>query len=326
MFAGEAASLIAEPEPFASSGLIAPDVLRFQVLARERGCDPGPFTLDPLEAAANVCAGRGVALMAVPVPFGQYVPGDSAGPPARPAREAGARGGVLGPALQRPGVGRLRRRCHRRRWSRSRLSEVPLRIALRGLRAVSLLLAFTLVANALRWRPEAALVPARTGRRRRGGSGVGLFFVVRIVLLVVGTSLLTLTTSPVALTDALARVMGPLRAVRVPVDDIATMFSIALRFIPTTAEEAEKIVVAQSARGAVFDEGGLIRRAKAWVPVLVPLFVNLFRRADDLAVAMESRCYTGVGRTRLHEPRMRSADWIALVLGVTGALATAILF
>jgi energy-coupling factor transport system permease protein len=154
----------------------------------------------------------------------------------------------------------------------------------------------------------------------------GAFFVVRIVLLVVGTSVLTLTTSPVALTDALSSIMAPLRAVRVPVDDAAMMFAIALRFVPTTAEEAEKIIVAQTARGAVFDEGGPITRARAWVPVLVPLFVNLFRRADDLAVAMESRCYTGSGRTRLRELRMRNADWIVLAVGVTAALVAAILW
>jgi energy-coupling factor transport system permease protein len=205
-------------------------------------------------------------------------------------------------------------------------SRVPLRIALRGLRAVALLLVFTLLANALRWRPDEALVRVGPLGLDSAGLSTGMFFVARIVLLVVGTSLLTLTTSPVALTDAMSRIMGPLRAVRVPVDDIATMFSIALRFIPTTAEEAEKIVVAQSARGAVFDEGGPVRRAKAWLPVLVPLFVKLFRRADDLAVAMESRCYTGIGRTRLHEPRMRFSDWTVLCSGVTLAVAAAILF
>jgi energy-coupling factor transport system permease protein len=113
--------------------------------------------------------------------------------------------------------------------------------------------------------------------------GRGAFFVARISLLVLGTSLVTLTTSPVALTDALSQLMRPLRHVGVPVDDVAMMFSIALRFIPTTAEEADRIVTAQSARGARFDEGGPIRRAKAWLPVLVPLFVNLFRRADNLA-------------------------------------------
>jgi energy-coupling factor transport system permease protein len=159
------------------------------------------------------------------------------------------------------------------------------------------------------------------------GAGLarGAYFAVRIVLLVLGTSVVTLTTSPVALTDALSRLMRPLGFAGVPVDDIAMMFSIALRFIPTTAEEADKIVVAQTARGARFDEGGPVRRAKAWVPVLVPLFVNLFRRADDLAVAMESRCYTGVGRTRLHVLRMRAVDWVVLSLGVTATLAAVIL-
>ena len=103
------------------------------------------------------------------------------------------------------------------------------------------------------------------------------------------------------------------------------MFSISLRFIPTTAEEAEKIVVAQTARGATFDQGGPVKRARAWIPVLVPLFVNLFRRADSLAIAMESRCYTGRGRTRLYESRMRAADWMVLGTAVTFAAATAIL-
>jgi energy-coupling factor transport system permease protein len=142
----------------------------------------------------------------------------------------------------------------------------------------------------------------------------------------VGTSLLTLTTSPVALTDALSRLMRPLSFLRVPVDDVATMFAIALRFIPTTAEETEKVVVAQTARGAVFDEGGPVRRAKAWMPVLVPLFVGLFRRADELAIAMESRCYTGVGRSRLHESRMRATDWTALLAGVILCALAAVFF
>ncbi|NTU71009.1 MAG: energy-coupling factor transporter transmembrane protein EcfT [Coriobacteriia bacterium] len=263
--------------------------------------------------------------MAVPVPFGQFVPGDSAVHRLDPRVKLGLtaaysialfafdgwKGFVVAAVLVVLAVG---------------LSRVPLRLALRGLRAVSLLLAFTLVANAVRWQPvEAALRLGPLGISL-DGLMTGAFFVVRIVLLVVGTSLLTLTTSPVALTDALSRVMRPLRIVRVPVDDVATMFSIALRFIPTTAEEAEKIVVAQSARGAVFDEGGPVRRAKAWVPVLVPLFVSLFRRADRLAVAMESRCYTGAGRTRLHEPVMRGTDWLVLATGVTVATMTAILF
>ena len=262
--------------------------------------------------------------MAVPVPFGQYVPGESAVHRLEPRAKLGLAvlytvllftasgwGGFAVAAVLAIGA--------------IALSRIPVRLALRGLKPVALLLAFTLAVNALRWRPPAALVRLGPLAIDRAGLATGLFFVARIVLLVTGTSLLTLTTPPVALTDALARLMRPLRVVHVPVDDIATMFSIALRFIPTTAEEAEKIVVAQTARGAVFDEGGPIRRARAWVPVLVPLLVNLFRRADDLAVAMESRCYTGVGRTRLHEPRMRAIDWAVLAVAVFVTIATAIL-
>ncbi len=205
------------------------------------------------------------------------------------------------------------------------LSGVPVRLALRGLRPVAWLLVFTLVANSLRLDVSDPLVSV--GRVGIDSEGLlsGCYFAVRIIALVLGTSILTLTTSPIALTDALTRIMAPLRHVRVPVDDIAMMFSIALRFIPTTAEEAEKIVVAQTARGAVFDQGGPVKRARAWVPVLVPLFVNLFRRADDLALAMESRCYTGSRRTRLHMPMMRPADWIVLATGVGVAVLAVVL-
>jgi energy-coupling factor transport system permease protein len=205
------------------------------------------------------------------------------------------------------------------------LSRVPARLALRGLRPVALLLLITVAMNALRWSPVDALASVGSLGVSRIGLMTGLFFATRIVLLVTGTSLLTLTTSPVALTDALSRLMVPLRPLRFPVDDVAMMFSIALRFIPTTAEEAEKIVVAQAARGARFDEGGMLRRARAWVPVLVPLFVNLFRRADSLALAMESRCYTGQRRTRLHVSRMRFSDWAVLALGVAVAGCATIL-
>lgn len=206
------------------------------------------------------------------------------------------------------------------------VSRVPWRIASRGLRPVVWLLLFTLLANGLRWRPDDAWIAIGPLGVDAEGLARGGFFAARILLLVLGTSLLTLTTSPVALTDAISLLLGPLRVVRVPVDDIAMMMSIALRFMPTTAEEAERIVVAQSARGARFDSGGLLARARAWVPVLVPLFVNLFRRADDLAIAMESRCYRGFGRTRLREPRMRPSDWVALGSGVLFAAAVAVLF
>jgi len=262
--------------------------------------------------------------MSVPVPFGQYVPGTS------PVHLLDARVKLV---LVVAYVTMLFGATDWRGLTVAvaavlgalAMSGVPFRLAARGLKPVAMLLAFTLLANALRLdAPDALISVGRLGVDTQGLRD-GIFFVVRIVALVLGTSLLTLTTSPVALTDALTRLMAPLRVVRVPTEDIAMMFSIALRFIPTTAEEAEKIVVAQTARGAVFDQGGPIRRARAWVPVLIPLFVNLFRRADDLALAMESRCYTGSGRTRLHAPAMRPTDWAVLFIGVTLSIAASIL-
>lgn len=263
--------------------------------------------------------------MAVPVPFGQYVQADS------PVHRLDARSKIGITAaytlslflidswwgLAVLGVFAL---------AAIRIANVPLSLAARGLKPIAWLLAFTLIINALlpAQRSE-ALVELGPLVIDSAGLARGLFFSARILLLVLGTSLVTLTTSPVALTDALSQLMRPLAVVRFPVDDAAMMMSIALRFMPTTAEEAERIVVAQTARGARFSEGGLFARARAWLPVLVPLFVRLFRRADDLAVAMEARCYRGEGRTRLREPHMRVADWASLTLGVTFVTVVAIL-
>jgi energy-coupling factor transport system permease protein len=265
-----------------------------------------------------------VAALPVAVPFGQYVQGDS------PVHRLDTRVKILVTMLFTVTLFILGS------WSglavaaviavsAIALSTVPWRVALRGLKPVAWLLAFTLIANGLRWRPDEALLMLGPFGVDADGLRTGAFFAVRILLLVMGTSLVTLTSSPVALTDALSLLLGPLRPLRVPVDDIAMMLSIALRFMPTTAEEAERIVVAQTARGARFDKGGIVTRARAWVPVLVPLFVNLFRRADDLAVAMESRCYRGKGRTRLREPHMRTADWAVLAGAVVVAAAMVIL-
>ncbi|PKQ09993.1 MAG: transporter [Actinobacteria bacterium HGW-Actinobacteria-9] len=196
------------------------------------------------------------------------------------------------------------------------VSRVPVRLALRGLKAISFLLVFTLAAHALRWNP-ATVTLFRIGPLGVDGPGLltGAYFASRVVLLVAGTSLLTLTTSPVELTDGLERLMRPLGRIGIPVGELAMMLTIALRFIPTTAEEAEKIVMAQAARGAKFDSGGPVRRARAYVPVLVPLFVGLFRRADELATAMESRCYHGgPHRTRLRISELTATDWNAMVL------------
>ncbi len=262
--------------------------------------------------------------MSVPVPFGQYVPGDS------PVHRLDSRvkiattvtltvalfsvGGWFGLGVVALVVA-----------AGVALSRVPWRVAVRGLKPVMWLLVFTLVANGLRWRADEAVAAVGPISLSPTGLLTGLFFAPRIILLMLGASLVTLTSSPVALTDALGSIMRPLARVRFPVDDVATMFSIALRFIPTTAEEAERIVVAQTARGAVFDKGGPLRRARAWVPVLIPLFVRLFRRADSLAVAMESRCYTGQGRSRLRELIMRPTDWTVLIASVAFSAAVAFL-
>ena len=141
--------------------------------------------------------------------------------------------------------------------------------------------------------------------------------VLRIVLLITGTFLLTYTTSPIALTDGLELLLNPLKKLRFPVHEMTIMMSMALRFIPTLIEETDKIMSAQKARGADFETGSLMERAKALLPVLVPLFVSAFRRADELAVAMESRCYHGgEGRTRMKQLILKGRDYIALALGV----------
>ena len=141
--------------------------------------------------------------------------------------------------------------------------------------------------------------------------------ILRIVLLIAGTFLLTYTTSPIALTDGLERLMSPLKRIGVPVHEMTLMMSMALRFIPTLIEETDKIMSAQRSRGADFETGNLIRRAKALLPILVPLFVSAFRRADELAVAMESRCYHGgEGRTRMKQMKLQSIDAFAVALGV----------
>ena len=140
---------------------------------------------------------------------------------------------------------------------------------------------------------------------------------LRIILLIVGTFMLTYTTAPIALTDGLELLLNPLKKIKVPVHEMAMMMSMALRFIPTLIEETDKIMSAQKARGADFETGSLMQRAKALLPILVPLFVSAFRRADDLAVAMESRCYHGgEGRTRMKQLTMQGIDAGAFVLGV----------
>lgn len=151
-----------------------------------------------------------------------------------------------------------------------------------------------------------------------------VFIALRLILLIMATGLLTLTTSPMQLTDGMEGLLAPLKKLHFPVHEMAMMMSIAMRFIPTLIDETDRIMKAQTARGADFDSGNIFKKATNMVPLLVPLFVGAFKRADELALAMEARCYRGgEGRTRLHVPKMRRADWLALLL--TGCLCTVLI-
>lgn len=150
------------------------------------------------------------------------------------------------------------------------------------------------------------------------GISTAIFMIVRITCLIVGMSLLTYTTSPIVLTDAIERLLSPLKKIKLPVHELAMMMTIALRFIPTLIEETDKIMSAQKARGADLDTGGLLKRAKALVPILIPLFVSAFKRANELAMAMECRCYRGGdGRTKLRQLKAQPVDYMVALLMLT---------
>lgn len=152
----------------------------------------------------------------------------------------------------------------------------------------------------------------------REGISTAVFMIVRIVCLIIGMSLLTYTTSPIVLTDAIERLLSPLKKIKLPVHELAMMMTIALRFIPTLIEETDKIMSAQKARGADLDTGGLMKRAKALIPILIPLFVSAFKRANELAMAMECRCYRGGdGRTKLRQLKAQTMDYMITLLMLT---------
>ncbi|MDI6771969.1 MAG: energy-coupling factor transporter transmembrane component T [bacterium] len=205
------------------------------------------------------------------------------------------------------------------------LGQIPLGYALRGLRPIAVLLLLTVFLNTFFGGGEGGrtlfqagpLVATEEGFRR------ALFVGLRFILLVTAATLLTFVTSPVELTDGLEWLLRPFRRVGVPAHELAMMMSIALRFIPTLLEETEKIMKAQMARGAEFGQGSILRRARAFVPVLVPLLISAFRRSEELALAMEARCYRGgEGRTRMKELRWRITDLVAgaLVIAVSTVL------
>lgn len=198
------------------------------------------------------------------------------------------------------------------------VSRIPAKFVIRGLRPVLFIALLTFLLNAL---VTPGLPLARLGPLvlTREGLYQGFFLVWRLVLLVLITSFLTLTTPPVVLTDGIESLLRPYRRLGVPAHELAMMMTIALRFIPTLLEETEKIMKAQMARGADFESGNIIQRAKNLIPLLIPLFVSAFRRADELAVAMEARCYHGGdNRTRLKELHYNTGDY--LVYGFSGLM------
>ncbi len=196
------------------------------------------------------------------------------------------------------------------------ISRIPLRIVLRSMRSILFIILFTSVINIFATRGEHLLLSWGWINIYEEGLWNALFMVLRIAALIIGTGIfLTYTTTPVALTDALERLLSPLKKLKVPVHDFAMMMTIALRFIPTLSEETERIMNAQRARGSNFSTGSLLKRAKALVPILVPLFVSAFNRAFELAAAMECRCYHGgEGRTQLKVLRYSAKDFVAILL------------
>ena len=205
------------------------------------------------------------------------------------------------------------------------ISKVPVKYIIKGLRPMLYILIFTAIINLFMTGGETVLwqAPFWQGLKiTKEGILNATQMILRLVFLVIGTSLLTLTTTPLMLTDGIENLLKPFNAIKVPSHEIAMMMTIAIRFIPTLSEETEKIIKAQKARGADFESGNLLKRTKAMVPILVPLFISAFKRADDLAIAMDSRCYnSGKKRTRMKVMKMTWIDAVAAgVMAVFSAL------
>jgi len=194
------------------------------------------------------------------------------------------------------------------------MSRVPLRYILRGMKPVMIIICFTLIVN-LFTIPGEVIAHIWKFTITMEGVRTAAFMGIRLTLLIIGSSLLTFTTRPIHLTDGIESLLSPFKKVGLPAHELAMMMSIALRFIPTLLEETDKVMKAQQARGADFETGNILRRAKALIPILVPLFISAFRIAQDLAMAMEARCYgSGIKRTRMNEIRFDRRDVIATII------------
>ena len=194
-----------------------------------------------------------------------------------------------------------------------KISEIPLKFIIKGIKPLLFIILITFTINVFLTKGEVLyeLGPLVVTKE---GLSLAVFMALRLIFLITGTSLLTLTTSPIALTDGIEKLLSPFKKVGLPAHELAMMMTIALRFIPTLLEETDKIMKAQMARGADFESGNILSRAKNLVPLLVPLFINAFRRADELATAMEARCYRGGdNRTRLNELKLKRLDIVTMI-------------
>ncbi|NFP92214.1 energy-coupling factor transporter transmembrane component T family protein [Clostridium sporogenes] len=192
------------------------------------------------------------------------------------------------------------------------ISQIKFKYIYKGLKPILILVIITAILNLFLTPGDTLLFKWKFITIYKEGVRLAIFMVLRLVFLIMGTSLLTLTTSPIELTDGIEKLLNPFRKIGVPAHELAMMMTIALRFIPTLMDETDKIMKAQMARGADFESGNLIQRAKNLIPLLVPLFISSFRRADELAMAMEARCYRGgEGRTRMKELSFSSRDYVA---------------
>lgn len=198
------------------------------------------------------------------------------------------------------------------------VSGIKFKMILKSLKPIVPLILFTGILNLFFITGEEPLVSWWIITIYPEGINMAVFMIVRVICLIIGMSLLTYTTSPIVLTDAIERLLSPLKKLHLPVHELAMMMTIALRFIPTLIEETDKIMMAQKARGASLDSGGLIQKAKALIPILIPLFVSAFKRANELAMAMECRCYKGgEGRTRMRQLKAQPIDFL-----ITGLMLT----
>ncbi|MCL2424904.1 MAG: energy-coupling factor transporter transmembrane protein EcfT [Oscillospiraceae bacterium] len=205
------------------------------------------------------------------------------------------------------------------------LSKIKPKAVFRGLKPVFIIICFTVILNIFFVPGETILFQYRAIVITQEGLINAALMALRFMMLIISTFLLTYTTSPITLTDGLERMLNPLKKIRLPVHEFAMMMSIALRMIPTFIEETDKIMSAQKSRGADFETGGLLKRAKAILPLIIPLFISAFRRAEELATAMESRCYNGgEGRTKMNVLRFSTKDIVAFLCGAL--VVTAVVF